>query len=217
VKSKLTVTALDIQRFNASLLEVRGMMLTGVTVDDVYRIAVERHLGKFKPNSNVPGEAYVYLFKSFDISQWPYAGASKILQKVPKFNPRSIAVPPPLEEETTSEDETASPAAGGGAVSNRHGGRGTGSATHVSPGAARRAKRGGQVGRKAAKEDASKGLRQQQAIRCLSEIGVSLKRKSVALEDDYAIHAFRVALDEETEEKKSKRASSYARSGQGIC
>jgi hypothetical protein len=57
----------------------------------------------------------VYLFKSFDISQWPYAGACKILQKIPKFNPRSTAGPL-LADETTSEDETASPAAGGGAV-----------------------------------------------------------------------------------------------------
>jgi hypothetical protein len=148
VKNKLTVMALDVQRFNASLLEVRGMIMTGVTADDIFRIAVARHLGKFKPNSNVPVEADVYLFKSFDIYQWPYAGACKILQKIPKFNPRSIAGSPLLAEETTSEDETASPAAGGGAVSNRHGGRGTGSATHVSPAAARCAKRGGKVGRR---------------------------------------------------------------------
>jgi hypothetical protein len=39
--------ALDVQRFNASLLEVRGMMQTGVTVDDIFRIVVARHLGKF--------------------------------------------------------------------------------------------------------------------------------------------------------------------------
>jgi hypothetical protein len=61
VKNKLTGMALDVQRFNGSLLEVRGMMLTGVTVEDIFRIAVARHLGKFKPNSNVPGEADMYL------------------------------------------------------------------------------------------------------------------------------------------------------------
>jgi hypothetical protein len=77
---------------------------------------------------------------------------------MPKFYRRSTAGPPPLAGEASSEDETASPAAGGDAESNRHGGRGTGSATHVSPAAARRAKRGGQVDRNAAKADASKGL-----------------------------------------------------------
>jgi hypothetical protein len=40
----------------------------------------------------------------------------------------------------------------------------------------------------------------------LSEIGVSLKRKSVALEEANAIHAFRVALDEETEEDKEQKS-----------
>jgi hypothetical protein len=62
VKSILTAMALDVQKFNGSLLELRGMMLTGVTVDDFFRIAVARHLHKFKPNSNVPGEADVYLY-----------------------------------------------------------------------------------------------------------------------------------------------------------
>jgi hypothetical protein len=51
------------------------MMLTGVTEDSIFRIAVARHLGNFKPNSNIPGEADMYLFKSFDTSQWPYASA----------------------------------------------------------------------------------------------------------------------------------------------
>jgi hypothetical protein len=32
-------------------------MLTGVTGDDIFRIAVARHFGKFKPSSNVPFEA----------------------------------------------------------------------------------------------------------------------------------------------------------------
>jgi hypothetical protein len=54
VKSKLNILALDVQIFNASLLEVRGMMLTGVTVDDIFRIAVAWHLCKFKPNSKCP-------------------------------------------------------------------------------------------------------------------------------------------------------------------
>jgi hypothetical protein len=36
-------------------------MLTGVTGDDTSRIAVARQFGKFKPSSNVPFEAYIYV------------------------------------------------------------------------------------------------------------------------------------------------------------
>jgi hypothetical protein len=43
--------------FNGSLLELRAVMLTGVTEDDIFRIAIARHFGKFKPNSYVPCEA----------------------------------------------------------------------------------------------------------------------------------------------------------------
>jgi hypothetical protein len=57
VKSKLTVVALDALKFNGSLLEVCTVMLTGVTGDEIFRIAVARHFGKFKPSSNVPFDA----------------------------------------------------------------------------------------------------------------------------------------------------------------
>jgi hypothetical protein len=57
VKNKLTIMPLDVQNFHRSLLEVRGMMLPGVTEDDIFRIAAARHLGKVKPNSNVPWDA----------------------------------------------------------------------------------------------------------------------------------------------------------------
>jgi hypothetical protein len=44
-------------------------MLTGVTEDDIFRIAVARHFGKFKPSSNVPFEADIsYLFKNASLS-----------------------------------------------------------------------------------------------------------------------------------------------------
>jgi hypothetical protein len=36
-------------------------MLTEVTGDDIFRIAVARHFGKFKPSSNVPFEADIYV------------------------------------------------------------------------------------------------------------------------------------------------------------
>jgi hypothetical protein len=35
-------------------------MLTGVTGDDIFGIAVARQFGKFKPSSNVPFEADIY-------------------------------------------------------------------------------------------------------------------------------------------------------------
>jgi hypothetical protein len=57
VISKLTVLAQDILKFNGSLLDMRAVMLTGVTGDDIFRIAVARHFGKLKPSSNVPFEA----------------------------------------------------------------------------------------------------------------------------------------------------------------
>jgi hypothetical protein len=94
VKNEFTAMALDVQKFNEGLLEVRGTMLTGVTEDDIFRIAVARHLGKFKPNSNIPGEADGYLLKSFDTPQWTYASACKVLRKIPRFNLDSIAGPP---------------------------------------------------------------------------------------------------------------------------
>jgi hypothetical protein len=49
--------ALDVLKFNGSLLEVRSVMLTEVPEEDIFRIAVARHFGKFKPSSNVPFEA----------------------------------------------------------------------------------------------------------------------------------------------------------------
>jgi hypothetical protein len=49
--------AQDVLKFNGSLLEVRAVMLTGVTGDDILRITVARQFGKFKPSSNVPFEA----------------------------------------------------------------------------------------------------------------------------------------------------------------
>jgi hypothetical protein len=51
----------DVLKFNGSLLEVRAVMLTEVTGDDIFRIAVARQFGKFKPNSNVPFEADIYV------------------------------------------------------------------------------------------------------------------------------------------------------------
>jgi hypothetical protein len=49
--------ALDVLNFIGSLLEVRAVMLTGVPEEDIFRIAVARHFGKFKPSSNVPFES----------------------------------------------------------------------------------------------------------------------------------------------------------------
>jgi hypothetical protein len=37
------------------------VMLKGVTEDDIFRIAVARHFGKFKPSSNVPFEVDIYV------------------------------------------------------------------------------------------------------------------------------------------------------------
>jgi hypothetical protein len=53
--------AQDVLKFNGSLLEVRAVMLTGATGADIFRIAVARHFGKFKPSSNVPFEADIYV------------------------------------------------------------------------------------------------------------------------------------------------------------
>jgi hypothetical protein len=53
--------AQDVLKFNGSLLEVRAVMLTGVTGDDIFRVAVGRHFGKFKPSSIVPFEADAYV------------------------------------------------------------------------------------------------------------------------------------------------------------
>jgi hypothetical protein len=66
-ENKLSIMALDVQTFNGSLLEVRGMMLMRVIPDDIVTIAVARHLGMFKPNSSVPCEFDVYLFKNLYI------------------------------------------------------------------------------------------------------------------------------------------------------
>jgi hypothetical protein len=53
--------AQDVLKFNGSLLEVRAVMLTGVTGGDIFRVAVGRHFGKFKPSSIVPFEAEAYV------------------------------------------------------------------------------------------------------------------------------------------------------------
>jgi hypothetical protein len=59
----LIVVAQVVLKFNGSVLEVRAVMLTGVTGDDILRIAVARHFGKFKPSSNVPFEADIYKYQ----------------------------------------------------------------------------------------------------------------------------------------------------------
>jgi hypothetical protein len=53
--------ALHVLKLNGSLLEVRAVMLTGVPEEDIFRIAVARHLGKFKPSSNAPFEADIHV------------------------------------------------------------------------------------------------------------------------------------------------------------
>jgi hypothetical protein len=53
--------AQDVLKFNGSLLEVRAVMLIGVTGDDIFRIAVARQFDKFNPSSNVPFEADIYV------------------------------------------------------------------------------------------------------------------------------------------------------------
>jgi hypothetical protein len=53
--------AQDVLKFDGSLLEMRAVMLTGATGDNIFRIAVARHSGTFKPSSNVPFEADIYV------------------------------------------------------------------------------------------------------------------------------------------------------------
>jgi hypothetical protein len=53
--------ALHVLNVNGSLLDLRAVMQTGVTEDDMFRIAVARHFGKFKPISNVLLEADIYV------------------------------------------------------------------------------------------------------------------------------------------------------------
>jgi hypothetical protein len=53
--------ALDVLKFNGSLLEVRAVMLTRVPEEDIFRIAVAWHFGNFKPSSNVPFEADLHV------------------------------------------------------------------------------------------------------------------------------------------------------------
>jgi uncharacterized membrane protein YgcG len=208
LKNKFATMAQDVLKFNGVLLEVRGMQPTGVTEDDIFRIAVARHVEKFKSNSCVSEEANIYNFKSFDVSVWIYSAACKALHTIPNFNPESVAADRPggnaatVLSDGSRDDETTPSAAVGGPASIIVGECAVGSATDTSPVTNRRAKRGGQVCRQAAKVDAASALRQQQAVRCLSRIGESLKRKSVALEEANAMHAFRVVLDGETEEDR---------------
>jgi hypothetical protein len=60
-EKQLTVMALGVQTFDGSPLEVRGMVLTEVTEDDMFRIAVARYLGEFKPSASVPCEVDTYI------------------------------------------------------------------------------------------------------------------------------------------------------------
>jgi hypothetical protein len=53
--------ALDVLKFSGSLLEVRAVMLTRVPEEDIFRIVVAWHFGKFKPSSNVPFEADLHV------------------------------------------------------------------------------------------------------------------------------------------------------------
>jgi hypothetical protein len=51
----------ECSNFNGSVLEMRAVMLTGVTEDDIFRNAIARHFAKFKPSSNVHCEADIYV------------------------------------------------------------------------------------------------------------------------------------------------------------
>jgi hypothetical protein len=86
VKIKPIIMALDVQTFDGRPLEVRGMVLTGVTEDDILRIAVLRYFGEFKPSESVPCEADIYIplqepivivkndLFEFVLSRWPRMG-----------------------------------------------------------------------------------------------------------------------------------------------
>jgi hypothetical protein len=60
-KKKLTVMPLDVQTFDGHPLEVRGIVLTGLTEDDIFWIAVARYFGDFKPSASVLCEADIYI------------------------------------------------------------------------------------------------------------------------------------------------------------
>ena len=61
-------------------------------------------------------------------------------------------------------------------------------------------------GRRAAKADEEKALRQRQAVQCLGVIGESLKTKSIAMEEANAMLAFLISMPDETAEEKDMKA-----------
>eukprot|EP00171_Calliarthron_tuberculosum_P005249 IDg5249t1 len=189
VMRKLADMCKDVQKFNG--------------------IAVALHLGKFVPGSDDSILSTMYNFKDFDVSAWVFVEGCKVLQMYPKFKPgTSVTLEAPADDTKGGSGSSGGGGAPSGANTSRNsvGGAGDGtdggSTSETSPtrGNPRNKSRGGHAGRKAGKAASLVAIRQEQAVRCMSAISDSMKRKSVALEEANALQAFRVTLGVETQE-----------------
>lgn len=77
----------DVQKFNSTLRLVRNLKLSGVTEEDIIRIAVAVHLMRAKGAnnlSNMSSRAF-YVLKTSDPMKWPNYLAWTVLRRLPKF------------------------------------------------------------------------------------------------------------------------------------
>lgn len=91
VARKVKTICADAQVYNGRLLELQlqGITPTGFLAEDIARVAVARHLNKYKPGSPVESERGMYAFKRFDCCQWLHYEACLVLKSYEKFQQQS--------------------------------------------------------------------------------------------------------------------------------
>ena len=222
VRAKFGDVSKEVSKFNKSLREVRGFNPTGVSAENIFSMAVARHLAEFNPLSTNVEARNMYNFKDFDVKQWVYVEACKVLHQHPKYTVESENNTPQAATGGVPDPGDGHVNEDGGSIGSSGGNQDPRNATRSVTGSdsnpgipdedppsttpRSRQARGGMKGRRAAKADEEMALRQRQAVQCLGFIGESLKRKSIAMEDANAMLAFRISMPDETSEDKEMKA-----------
>lgn len=208
---KWKVIAADVQRFSGCLEEVKGFAPTGTTEDNLLSMACARHLDRYKPNSHVAEERNMYAFANFDTGQWSYFDAYMVLRVYEKFKPGGddALIVGDSNEGLTASATGGAATAGARQVESEAPGEEAFAATiaNASASAADTSpeRRGGR-GRKSAKAYTLTQRRQEAALKQMTLIGETMKRKAEAFEEANNFLLFRIPIDGETAEDKAFKA-----------
>ena len=85
VRAKYGDVSKEVSKFEKSLREVRGFNPTGVSAENIFSMTVARNLAELNPLSTNVEARNMYNFKDFDVKQWVYVDACKVLHQHPKY------------------------------------------------------------------------------------------------------------------------------------